>query len=867
MKILRVKLKNFASIYSGMSKKEIDIDFKKSRNKIILLVGKNGSGKTSLLSNLHPFPYVESIDVRNTQDLILDGKEGLKYLEIKDGKNKYEITINYLIQRDKRITRCFIKKNGRELNPSGLVRTYYDILKLEFNIEPSFLRILRLGPNVSDIISMKSTDRKDFISTFLSDIDIYQKLFGVIKEESTFVKNQMKVITSNYDKIDNIESLKSDFRSAKEDIERAKKLFDDLNGQLAIKQDQLAREVLPDDQIMTILTAWKAEEVFINKYNQYVDKAGDIVNQYNILSKEKMRLEVDLSTLESNLKDLSNVLAKSLDKLTDYENKLALIGKSDGVEDINTLIKSYQSKLKELGNPAEPLGTTEQFQMIKRIWKECLDTMLEIADIHVLTIYKELAHYQSESDILDVLGSAIDKTMADLSEKIALAKMDKSIKADITKGRIMYIPKDCKIHTTCPYYKAITEYHGSKSGQSLKALNGMFDYYLMAKNSLVSLKMVQKNIDMINGFHTSIQISFGEVFTHLINFKRDDLTKIDAKIESILSQSMDYELHESYIATIEDLKTRQYLANKAGGIEFIKAEIYELKAEIDGLKTDRDNISNKIDETKDSLAKLTAEFDEVSEIYDTINKYNSNQAYYNNLIANHELAVKSAEKADKINHEIWIISTNIQSAKLQVDEANAKATEIYYKIRTKTDLENQLNDIKDRFEYVEVIREALSSTKGIPLIFIQLYLKNIQILANHIIHEMFDESISLQDFVITDKEFSIPYRVNGIEIKDVAYSSQGERTTIVMALSFAMLQQFIGRYNILLLDEVDSALYKDNRRKFIKIVEDQMSLVGCEQAFLITHNALFENYPVDIIMTSAIDQSEYNRGNIIWSPI
>jgi recombinational DNA repair ATPase RecF len=93
-----------------MSKKEIDIDFKKSRNKIVLLVGKNGSGKTSLLSNLHPFPYVESIDVRNTQDLILDGKEGLKYLEIKDGKNKYEITINYLIQRDKRVTRCFIKK-------------------------------------------------------------------------------------------------------------------------------------------------------------------------------------------------------------------------------------------------------------------------------------------------------------------------------------------------------------------------------------------------------------------------------------------------------------------------------------------------------------------------------------------------------------------------------------------------------------------------------------------------------------------------------------------------------------------------------------------------------------------------------------
>ena len=866
MKILRIKLRNFASIYSGMSKKEIDIDFKKSRNKIVLLVGKNGSGKTSLLSNLHPFPYVESIDVRNTQDLILDGKEGLKYLEIKDGKNKYEITINYLIQRDKRVTRCFIKKNGRELNPSGLVRTYYDILKLEFNIEPSFLRILRLGPNVADIISMKSTDRKDFISTFLSDIDIYQKLFGVIKEESTFVKNQMKVVTSSYDSIANSETLKADFRVAKGEIERAKSLFNDLNGQLAIKQDQLAREVLPEDRINSIMSAWMSEEAFINTYNTYADKASEIVDRYNVLSKEKMRLEVDISNMEAHVKDTSNVLARSVDKLSDYENKLALIASSDGAEDIKSLINDYKSKIKELGNPAEPLGTTEQFQMIKRLWKESLEILLEISDIHVLTIYKDLCHYQSENDILDIISTAIDKTMGELSEKIAMAKLDKNIRADITKGRIMYVPRDCKIHKTCPYYKAITEYHGSKLGESIKSLNAKFDYYMMAKNSIVSLKVVQKNIDMINGFHTSIQLKFGEIFMHLINFRRDDLSKIDSAIEAMISQSRDYELHQSYIATIQDLESRQHLVNKSGGAEFIKSEIAELKGDVVKLKSDLTDSTSNVTTLKGQLADLTVDYDRVARIYEVLNKYNSSQAYYNNLISDHEVAMKSSKRSDEINHDIWIINTNIQSAKIQVEEATAKANDIYYKIRTKTDLENQLNDIKERFEYVEIIREALSSTKGIPLIFIQLYLKNIQILANHIIHEMFDESISLQDFIITDKEFSIPYIVNGIEIKDVSYSSQGERTTIVLALSFAMLQQFIGRYNILLLDEVDSALYKDNRRKFIKIIEDQMNLVGCEQAFLITHNALFENYPVDIIMTSDIDQGEYNSGNIIWSP-
>ena len=101
---------------------------------------------------------------------------------------------------------------------------------------------------------------------------------------------------------------------------------------------------------------------------------------------------------------------------------------------------------------------------------------------------------------------------------------------------------------------------------------------------------------------------------------------------------------------------------------------------------------------------------------------------------------------------------------------------------------------------------------------------------------------------------------------DASYSSQGERATIVLALSFALLSQMMGRYNILLLDEIDSALYKDNRRRFIKIVEEQMKLIGCEQAFLITHNNLFENYPVDIILTSELEDMVYNKGNIIWTP-
>lgn len=58
MVIEYIKLENFSNIYSSFKSNTIEIDFSKRQNKITLITGPNGSGKTSILSTLHPLSLI-----------------------------------------------------------------------------------------------------------------------------------------------------------------------------------------------------------------------------------------------------------------------------------------------------------------------------------------------------------------------------------------------------------------------------------------------------------------------------------------------------------------------------------------------------------------------------------------------------------------------------------------------------------------------------------------------------------------------------------------------------------------------------------------------------------------------------------------
>ena len=191
MKILRLVLENFEVIRNCMGSNYLEIDFRGCQNKICLLLGPNGSGKTAILSQLNPFATIGNLDVRDGITLITPKKHGKKEIWIADGLTVYKIQHYYNPLKDSHSTKSFIQKDDVELNPNGNVTSFKEIVKEELGVEQDYMKLIRLGSNVKSLISLSSTERKTFMGKMLDDIGVYLQYYKHVNNHMRTLKDML----------------------------------------------------------------------------------------------------------------------------------------------------------------------------------------------------------------------------------------------------------------------------------------------------------------------------------------------------------------------------------------------------------------------------------------------------------------------------------------------------------------------------------------------------------------------------------------------------------------------------------------------------------------------------------------------------
>ncbi len=877
MKITFLKLTNFLGIFNGLNRRELEIDFTKGTNDITLLIGENGSGKSTILSTLHPFAGTYD----DKSSIILPGRDGYKEIHIENGGAKYIIKHYYEFKKKTKTTKSFISvvnDDGTltELNENGGVRTFEDAVKLHLDLVPSFLTLSRIGSNVSNFIDKKSTDRKKMISDFLPDIEEFEYSYKIINNKWTACKKELKSVSDQLAKIDDLDKLESRETSTIADIESLKELIGQYNASITEHRTRITM-LDPDKEIRNTykkLGLRKAElEHDLNLMAMEEIDFGDVDSLESVntqkaflagkrqsgeqklktLMDHRMRLQDDLSTCKTDLEDKEDMLAKhTLDKnLSEYyELRDEYQSKIDGYQTFlhdHKELANYKTFTLEETNEYNAKFAELEKEMGVILEKYSVETLRSVEYGNINATNHELNELRRNQNILKNKLSDLTATNATLVANMTHVET-------LNKR-----PHDCQ-NDGCPFIKEALKHYDTESKLEANVQETTKLSEIINEND--------EHIERLNNIYQifiDVNSCYNRIRSDLLLSKMHffDLS-IDEFVKEILLKSRDHIRDIGFIIDYVTVNTDLKLDSEMLKEINTNIVILENKTElINSIKNDITKLYNKKDNMERELLTLKDNIEHLEKVFTKLESYEAKnlaaEDYYTRLeaIADEIKAIDPQlvdmhEAIDSIRNS----NRTIKASEASIEELEPELKAVYEVLdMIKFDI-GKVNDFIATKEILDIkyndlntVRDALNPTKGIPLLFIETYLTKTKMIANSLLDVAFRGRFRIEDFVVTEKDFYIKLiKEDGVKLNDVIDASQGERALISLAISMALIQQSMRKYNILLLDEIDAELDSSNRKSFIEILEAQFEILGIEQCLMITHNNEFDTYNTNLLL-------------------
>ena len=878
IKILELILEGFAPILAGTGKERIHLNLRNSDELINVFIGKIGSGKTYILSHLQPYSTVGTLDVRNSDDHIIEGKDGLKSITYQFNESIITFTHKYTWTGSSHTKKSYILKDGIELNPNGNRTTFEEIVELEFGITPSFLRLMRLGPNVANFIDLKATERKNYVATLLTQTEIYLTLHKYWTQELRKLNTSATVLMNRLN----------------------------LYGSKTLEEYQEDLEELQDDHLVLTqqITDIRKKELSLETENNAILNGNPLKD---FLADEE-KIQNDIARLEYDKKNLDDILS-TFTKYPSITEVSKEIGKFDSMihstsEEIFQLEKKHDEAidtLNQLKDKYQISGNTGHLEQLR----ETYQNMIERENVYK----KELSHFncsysstflsgfaedlnlmnvlimeltQYDQDIVKRLfnsdSSAISYAKKQIEilgyRKLKVQKMINNIKFTKTYEPVgaLYFPPECPTKS-CPFYTT----HPSVLQKKLKKTSSFSD-------ELKSYQTELNDLDVEIYKYSDYPVIYGKIqsLKNYWNKAQPVLNSIHAlRVESLLQiitirQYDSWYNYDKIIDTIAKLETRDKYLALLESMKEIRLELNELEEMQDASMEERiaslEKEKSSLEESIETKERLKRELEEKLKSYNEIYVILSDQSIYESQYQNVTARIQKAKEffADfhkkketlytnetvikDLLREITEKDSLLESLSKDIDQLKTKINDIKY-------TGEELNKVLQEQKWMTYMVDAVSPKKGIPLLMVQMFLESCKDSINDMLYLVCEDNIEILDFDISETEFKIPYMVNGQRIDDISKASQGQSSLVSTIMSFVLIQK-VGslNYNIPLLDEIDGPLHKNEKTKFIAILLKYLKDIGSNQCFLITHdNDVFTNYPVQVIMTTdeIVNQENY----------
>ena len=890
-----IELYGYAGFFNGMGLNQIKIDFTKCKTNKIIIRGSNGSGKSTLIKaiNLNP----------DTNDNFIPNSEARKNICITDNGIDYIIRYIHPITNSGRgTTRGFISKmiNGQfvELNPNGNVTSCKDLIYEEFGLDSSFISLSSLSSENRGLVDAKPAERKKLINSIINTLEVYNGIYKNLSKKSSAFKQLISSLTYKIDYLGNEVHLTSKLQNIEN---RLTVLENEKNTTIkAIASVRLRiseyMDILKDNNYNAIVSELKDitahNKVLRNQITKKMQELGitdiDKIEEFNLYLDKQITVEE--SSIEYAKNYVSALLSQREVEYRDLESKrqkLDSLQSEYNYLDIKKAMKQSASIVAEYDEAFNKIGITDINLISKAEYDFAMQSLKYLKDMALL-----LTSSYNQSSILSVINNleTIENEIADMLADQQELSDYKARKSEIDSKILVYLskaelidelnnrPSNCKIDD-CPYIKAAVEANNK-----------------YPKEELLRLEEESKNLEFKISTLENIVKTWSE-YKEILSIVKSIQRELSSRISSIMKLPVASDFQDTFLTRIAYLDSFDDIDNlykyidygnmieeyKVAKEQLAKYEseyrIYEAKNDIiEDIIENIENLTKKTDELMDMINGLNSSI-ECSQ--KKLDDYKKAKTIVEGLLDKLKDDLKPSEEREaellKIKQTLDINSNEISILQKEMETLNAnfggvendikKLSEekenIKHSLILLADYKMELEEYSKKYNKINKIRYYSSPSTGIQTLFMQLYMNKIINTANNLLSMLFEGEFILQPFIINESEFKIPCLGHGLIHDDISSMSTAQKCMISMILSFSILHQSSTRYNVISLDELDGGLDTMNRAFFIELLDRLMSMLQCEQCFIISHNNELTTSAADLILLKNNSGDMYD-GNIIW---
>lgn len=899
-KLTHFRATNIKGFVSGLGKKTFDLDLTPFKSKdILVILGDNATGKSTFLSLVHPW----HVPTDGRTKFVESGKEGslIRTYEGDDGTTIISKCYYHPKSDGGHTPKCFltiIRQDGEEieLNSNGNVSSYYDLLYTYFGLTKDYINFASYNDSIGTIIRMNDTERKNSVASMVPNTVRFETAYNSVNDKYRELRNTIRNLAQKILSIRDEDSLKADIKRVTKELDKAKTTREDSMQKFARSEGRI-RELTHGKKVDVIMQEYNQMTMNLAQYDSDLvgvqavllasyDKLGiepagkDTINfpgmdrvPNHVLKYEKKiaRSEADLRSAHDRIDRIKAEISKYEKSITESETLLFSLQTQD-VEELRTLRRQYEEQVAGL----RYTKMKDEFEGLEYSEAIALSKSLAMLDQMIQSMYDEYGELVSqfftnpaawmESHDEDGYRSGIQHLNATI--ETTTARKDVLYRKIIEKEQYRQLqdilekrPRSCTIDS-CPFIA-----NALKWKDIAGEIEDLKEQYQQLNVELGETTQRVEHFEQELAFRTDVQ--------HLLTYIIEQGTFIQKYLGSTVQDVYQSISTGMWSQTLDILRLKQVasiLSEKEYYIRLTTQLIPDIDHSIEVAKvygTNRDLLLSQIEQAKDSLTLLREELD--AKVMSIIATTNMRDAYTRKLdlwrcvadginryrelaesrISIHEAIRDTNRNIETINELLTKCreyDAKIRDAESTLHELEPALQQMQMDLRTLTQLKADKLKVETDFVIVDMIRSIIQPGKGIRKELINIYMYDIYQTANELLLSTFNGNLYLREFIITDKEFTIPYVYNGSEGFDISYASSAQQSIITTAISLAVISKMVDKYGIIAADELDRALSPAHKEVFIDILTKQARYIGINQLIMISHSPeYYEPYDVGFI--------------------